>query len=29
MGVAILAMTGGFVAKRRQHRRRLIAVDFA
>jgi hypothetical protein len=29
MGVAVLAVTAGFVQKRRQHRRRLIAVEFA
>ena len=29
MGVVVLAVTAGFVQKRRQHRRRLIAVEFA
>jgi hypothetical protein len=29
MGVVVLAVTAGFVRKRRQHRRRLIAVEFA
>ncbi len=29
MGVVVLGVTSGFVLKRRQHRRRLIAVEFA
>jgi MFS family permease len=29
MGVVVLAVSAGFVKKRRQHRRRLIAVEFA